>query len=594
MNARPSPWPAPSALDLEDLLDELRARASAARASQERLAALLDAVVAVSADLELSDVLGRIVEAACRLVDARYGALGVISEDGEELTAFITHGVSDEERAAIGDPPHGRGVLGLLIREPKTQRLPEVGAHPDSVGFPPNHPEMHSFLGTPIRIRDRVFGNLYLAEKRGAPEFSDEDESMLVALAAAAGVAIENAQLYERSERQRQWSEAISELTRMLLESEDEDSALERMIAHARQFAAADVAAVALTDDVGELVVRAVHTARDGHEEAEPGSTGGQSASPRVTPPGALEVGKVLEGPRWQAVREARQPLLLLPESGDERAAASHGLAQSLTELNPHGPTAILPVVVGSGDLGVLVLGWQGEVPGSAGETMTAVADFAQQAALALVAGRAQRDRSRMALLEDRERIARDMHDHVIQRLFATGLSLQSAARLAQHPLVRARLEDAVDELDESIRHIRHTIFELHRPIPTGGLRAELHSLVDDITQSLGFPPRLSIEGSLGGLADGLEADIVAVVREGLSNIARHAHASKASVDITAGDRICIVVTDDGVGADPGLARSGLVNLGSRAAARSGTFDVRRGEPRGTVLSWEVPRETRG
>jgi signal transduction histidine kinase len=304
-------------------------------------------------------------------------------------------------------------------------------------------------------------------------------------------------------------------------------------------------------------------------------------------------VGSVLEGARWQAVREACQPLLLLPESGHGTAqdgVAASAPIRSLTELNPRGPTAILPIAVGSGALGLMTLGWWGEVPGSSGETMTALADFAQQASLALVAGRAQRDRSRMALLEDRERIARDMHDHVIQRLFATGLSLQSAARLAQHPLVRARLDDAVDELDESIRHIRQTIFELHRPIPTGGLRAELHGLVDEATENLGFPPRLSIEGFLGGLEDTLEADVVAVVREGLSNIARHARAGTASVDITGGDPIRIEIRDDGVGTDPGLARSGLVNLGSRAAARSGSFDVRRGDPRGTVLCWEVPR----
>ena len=203
MEGRPASWPSTSALDLEDLVEELRSRASEARASQHRLSGLLDAVIAISGDLELSEVLGRIVEAACALVGSRYGALGVLSPHGDELAAFITRGLSEEERRAIGHLPRGRGVLGLLIREPRAQRLRDVAAHPDSVGFPPNHPPMKSFLGVPIRLRDRVFGNLYLADKEQAEEFSSEDESLIAALAAAAGVAIENAQLYERASQQR-------------------------------------------------------------------------------------------------------------------------------------------------------------------------------------------------------------------------------------------------------------------------------------------------------------------------------------------------------------------------------------------------------
>jgi signal transduction histidine kinase len=194
-----------------------------------------------------------------------------------------------------------------------------------------------------------------------------------------------------------------------------------------------------------------------------------------------------------------------------------------------------------------------------------------------------------MALLEDRDRIARDMHDHVIQRLFATGLSLQSAARLAQHPTVRARLDDAVDDLDGAIKDIRHTIFELHRPLPTGELRSEVEFLVDSFAESLGFSPELVIEGRLNGLSPALEADLIAVVREGLANVARHAHADRVSVRVVADTELVIELRDDGVGIDPGSARSGLVNLGTRAAAWSGTFELRRGEPAGTVLSWRAP-----
>src|ERR671920_2200067 len=183
-------WPHLGALELDDLLGELRARAALSLRAQRRMAGLLDAVMAVSSDLDLPVVLSRIVSSACELVDAEYGALGVIGPDGERLVEFVTHGVSDAERALIGDLPHGAGVLGLLIRDPRPRRLQDIAAHEESYGFPPHHPPMHSFLGAPVSIREQVYGNLYLTEKRGAAEFSEDDETILVALAAAAGVAI--------------------------------------------------------------------------------------------------------------------------------------------------------------------------------------------------------------------------------------------------------------------------------------------------------------------------------------------------------------------------------------------------------------------
>ena len=197
-----------SSLQLDDLLEELRARAGSARAAHQRMTALLDAVVAVSSDLELSAVLRRIVESACELVEAKYGALGVLGPEGEELVEFVTHGVTEEERAAIGPLPHGRGLLGLIIRSPHPQRVPRISEHADSYGFPANHPVMTSFLGAPVRTRDEVFGNLYMTDKLTAEEFSADDETVLTALAAAAGVAIDNARLYDRNQTQLRWGEA--------------------------------------------------------------------------------------------------------------------------------------------------------------------------------------------------------------------------------------------------------------------------------------------------------------------------------------------------------------------------------------------------
>ncbi|HET8600991.1 MAG TPA: histidine kinase [Segeticoccus sp.] len=285
---------------------------------------------------------------------------------------------------------------------------------------------------------------------------------MIAVLAVAAGVTIENAQLYERASQQRQWSETISELTRILLENQEEGQALQPLMLHAVRTASASFVAVALVDDADELVVCAAHAEREVTSQDL----------------GAVSVGSVLTGSMWHAVREARRPLLILSGTDEGDKDDPQG-PQLLKELNADGPVAVLPISVGSDDLGLLLLAWDETVAGAPDETLSALAEFAQQTGLVLVAGRAQRDRSLMALLGDRERIARGMHNHVIQRLFTTGLSLQAADRLAQHPLVRERLDRAVDDLDEAIRHIRHTIFELHQPIPSGGVREQLHTLVE-------------------------------------------------------------------------------------------------------------------
>src|SRR5665811_466302 len=256
-----SPWLVAATLDPITLVNELRSREQASNRAQQRLTALLDAVMAVTADLELADVLTRIVHSACELVDAKYGVLGVLGPDREHLVEFVTQGITQAEREAIGDPPRGHGVLGLLIREGRARRLPEIAGHPDSYGFPPNHPAMHSFLGTPIRIRDEVFGNLYLTEKQGAAEFSPDDEAILVALAAAAGIAIDNARQYERSRQQRRWLATTGAVTQLFLEGRDERSAMHFLAQRTWKLSQAQLTMVALYEDDGDLVVRAVHAA---------------------------------------------------------------------------------------------------------------------------------------------------------------------------------------------------------------------------------------------------------------------------------------------------------------------------------------------
>jgi signal transduction histidine kinase len=563
-------WPGAKSLELEDILDELRTRASLARRSQERLSQLLDAVLAVSADLDLPEVLGRIVDSATALVDARYGALGVIAADGERLVEFVTRGVSVEERAKIGHPPRGHGVLGLLIRDPQPRRLKDIATHPDSYGFPANHPEMHTFLGAPVRIRDEIFGNLYMAEKQGADAFTDDDEAILVALAAAAGVAIENARLFDASRRQRDWSDAVAEITQVLLEGEDEAAALGLVARRIAALSRASAGLVATLDEWGDLRVRA-DTRTDG----------------RVKP---VDDTAVLKAPMWSEVLAAKQPILFAPVDGSDTTSWRQEVIAALGKAG-EGATAVLPLPPGHGDVGLLVVSWDAEAEDLPRESMPGLTDFAQQAGLALLAGRAQRDRAMMALLDDRDRIARDMHDHVIQRLFATGLSLQSALRMVTQPMIQSRIDDAVDDIDAAIKEIRQAIYQLHRPVRSDETFGHLETLTGSFAEALGFAPRLTVDGRLDGLGPALASEVLAVVREGLANAAKHSGAATVEVRVTAGDEVVeVVVADDGRGVDPAEARGGLVNLAERATARGGTFEVRPAAPHGTVLSWSVPR----
>ena len=589
----PPTWLATEASDLDDLLEDLRNRAQASDRAQERLAALLDAVLAVSADLDLAEVLSRIVRCACELVDARYGALGVLGADGEHLVEFVAHGLTPQEQEAIGDPPRGHGVLGLLIRQPRPRRLRDVAAHPDSHGFPPNHPLMHSFLGVPIRIRDEVFGNLYLAEKEGAIEtdgaieregaierngsadFTADDEAILVALAAAAGIAIDNARLYERSRRLRRWLETTAEVTQLLLQGMDEESAMGFLATRTRELSEAQLAMVALYDEVGDLVIRAV--------------AGGEPSGAAQRPGAAL--GTVLHKAYWRKLIAEHESVLLLTRVGDSTIDTLSADVRGLGDVDPHGPTALVPITVGDDEVGVIGVAWAAEAETYVGNVVPLLAALAQEMGLTLAAARGQQDRSRLALLEDRDRIARDMHDHVIQRLFATGLSLQAAARMAESTSVHRRLDEAVDDLDAAIKDIRHTIFELHRPTPFRELREEIVELVRVCAKTLGFEPSLTIEGSLDGLAADFGADLIAVVREGLANVARHAQASSVSVWVTSADTVQVEVADDGVGVAPTAVHSGLANLRKRAESHGGSLTLRARTPRGTALVWEALRD---
>ncbi|MFG2059824.1 GAF domain-containing sensor histidine kinase [Micromonospora sp. NPDC048871] len=529
--------------------------------SRERLRALLDAVVGIGTDLDLHSTLLRIVQSACELAGARYGALGVIGAD-RTLHDFITHGISPELHAKIGDLPHGRGVLGLLIDDPKPLRMPDITQHPHSYGFPPHHPPMHTFLGVPIRIRDQVFGNLYLAEKQGGAQFTEDDEEIVVALAAAAGVAIENARLYALANRRERWLSATAEITSLLLGEVRRTDALTLVARRAREVAEAELALVLLYDDMAEhFTVEVVDGAGDQARAlvgtvlpAEDTSFAGPVTEGRHT-----SVEDLAHAAPWPAVLHT-------------------------------GPAVISPLATADTLHGVLVIAHSVDHDGATDDDVVLLGSFAGQAALAMERARGQEEREQLVVLEDRERIARDLHDVVIQRLFATGLQLQSAVPLAGRPELAKRINAAVDDLDATIKDIRRTIFELRSPV-SAALRTEIREAVEVAAESLGFRPRLELVGPIdSAVPDPVRPELTAVLREALSNAVRHAQASAVSVTVSVdATRVTVSVADNGVGCDPAAARGGLVNLRERAERHGGTFEVRPAEPQGTELYWSIP-----
>ena len=552
-------------LRLDDLLTELQARLQTVLATRDRVYTLLEAVVAVATSLDLEMVLKQIVEAAITLVRARYGALGIISEGGR-LVEFVPVGLEDSEIAAIHHWPEGRGLLGALITDPRPLRLPDISGSPKSSGFPPGHPPMRTFLGVPVRVRDEVYGNLYLTEKVGGAEFDEEDEALLIALAAAAGVAIDNAKLYEEARRQQRWLRASSEVTRRLLSGTAPDEVLALVTQQTLEMSGADLVALALpTPDRQQLVIQ--HAAGAG----APGALG------LVLPVSASVSGDVLS---------SGEAVILQDFGHDERVAGS------AREHMPLGPAIILPLGAPGDVRGVFTVGRDTGAMPLAPEAVEMVQTFAAQAAIALELAEHRRDAERLAILSDRDRIARDLHDLVIQRLYATGMSLQGAMPLLSRPEAATRVSSAVDALDETIREIRSAIFSLQSrgEGKQNGLRAQVLEVADQMTPALGFAPSLRLVGPLDEAvpADAAE-QMLSALRESLSNAARHAAASRVDVTVEVGPELILRVRDDGTGMGNSTRRSGLANMAERAADLGGKLTVNAAEGGGTQLDWRVP-----
>jgi signal transduction histidine kinase len=537
--AEPRPALAPSApifpevarLELDELLVQLVDRAQDVMATRDRLNGLLQATRLVAAELALPVVIRQIVESARDLVQATYAALGVIGADGE-LCQFANVGMSAADAQNIGDLPRGQGILGVLIEDPRPLRLDDLHAHGAASGFPPHHPPMRSFLGVPIRIRDEVYGNLYLTDKVGGGAFTAEDEELVTALAITAGVAIENARLFEELSRRQRWQEASARITTALLAPDSPEP-------------------LTVVMDEGRRLVDA-----DGVSVTPPG---GEAAH---TPPG---------------------PVLTVPLSLRAPTAVPDGSV----------PVGSVPI----GSVGVLTVTRAKDREPFTASDVDLLTHFGEQAALALELGQARADAERVLVLEDRDRIARDMHDHVIGRLFAAGMSAHGLTRWITDPAGRRKLSSHVDDLDAVIRDIRTSIFALdHDAVQAWGLPARVQQIVSEAIGHLGFAPTVHLDSGVDVLAgSATEHNLLAVLREALANVARHAGARSVEVTLTGGPTVDLTVEDDGVGL-PERRRAptvsgghGLANMADRATTIGGTFSVNSREGGGTRLRWSAP-----
>jgi signal transduction histidine kinase len=536
------------------------ARAPLEDVAQSRVRSLVDLNRSIVAELTLAAVLRRAVDAARTIARAQYAALGVLGPDGR-LEQFIHAGMDEDTVAAIGDLPRGRGVLGALVSDPHPIRLSSIAADPRSSGFPAAHPPMTSFLGVPIQSRGEIYGNLYLTNRIDASEFTADDEELVQAVAATAGVAVENARLYEESRRQQEWLRASAEISRQLLQNSAATEILTRIADVVLRLAAADVVTVVFPGATADEVT--VQIAR------------GEQAS--------LLLGYTYPAAGSLAVEALTSGHAVRVDATDGRYFVHLQSAFAV------GPVMACPLV---GEDGVRAVVMVGRAAGSAafsGEDLRMAEAFASHAAIALELSDRREGLRQLAVLEDRHRIARDLHDHVIQRLFATGLSVQAAAvRTSDHD-VAARLQTAVEDMDDTIRQIRTSIFGLQESRNAAATpRSVLVDLVSELEPVLGFAPDLRFAGPVDTVLDpGALDDATAVVREGLTNVAKHSDADQVSVSVSVSARhITIEIVDNGSVEPIGGGRpSGLANLTRRASLRSGALTLTH-DPQGTTLRW--------
>jgi signal transduction histidine kinase len=533
--------------------------------ARDQMERLLRVVVGLASDLDLDATLHRIVTAAMELTGAGYGALGVLGADGT-LVSFLHSGMDASTTARIGHLPVGKGVLGVLLDEPRPLRLDDLRAHPAAVGFPEHHPPMRALLGVPITIRQNMFGSLYLTEPTGRPAFSQSDEVVACALAAAAAVAIENARLFERARATATWMEASRAMTAALTDADPVVQPLRLIAERACELTDAEQAIVLVpsvtyvaAEDVDTLVVStAVGLLADevvGQEVPAHGSTTGQ-------------------------VFRSGEPLIT--------EAFRHPI-QAFTDVGQR-PAIVMPLRAQQSVLGVLAVARNARQPPFDAGHLQLMSDFADHAAVALsVAGSRERARE-LTIIADRERIAHDLHDHVIQRLFAAGMDLQGTIARSRSPEVTKRLHRTVDDLQTTIEEIRGTIFALHSAGRESGFRQQVQNAIAELTDGRGIKTTVRMAGPLSVVGEDLAEQAIPVVIEAVSNAVRHSGAEHLTVEVLVADDLRIDVTDDGSGIDAANTRhSGLANLARRAELVGGCCVIADAPGGGTHLRWTAP-----
>jgi signal transduction histidine kinase len=533
--------------------------------SSRRERALIDAGIALSSELELDALLARLIETAADLTRARYSALGVLNAQRTELERFITHGVDEEERAAIGEPPRGRGILGVLVADARPLRLHDLTSDPRSSGFPPHHPPMHSFLGVPVLLRGVAFGNLYLAEKDGG-DFTEGDEEVVTLLAAQAAVAIDNARLYEAATRRSRQLESLNEIASALAGEVELERLLDLVARDLSELLDARVVAVALPDDAGPLEVAAA------------------SDSALVgTKLGAIGRGaRVLVTRRSELVRHDDE------QSDDDGLIALVGARVGL----------VVPLVAGDRALGVIVVAGRASGEERFGEEDLQLAeDYAKRAAVAVDASRrVERDALRRAVAAqelERARLARELHDETGQALTSILLTLRAIDDAETDDERRSAVSVVREQLVDTLQSVRRLAVEL-RPaaLDDFGLQPALERLAATVGERSGLNVQVEVWLGADRLPTAVETAIYRIVQEALTNAVKHAQARQASILLTRkNERVTVIVEDDGKGFDPDATTSGigLVGMRERVQLLDGSLRVETGADQGTTLVAELP-----
>ncbi|KAA0118341.1 GAF domain-containing protein [Mycolicibacterium sp. P9-22] len=558
--------PAFAHLGNPDLVSEIHQQLDELQRARDQTEKLLHVIMGISSDLELDATLDRIANAAITLTGARYGALGV-RDSGGALSSFLHQGIDPGLVERIGPLPVGKGVLGVPLEDTPALRLDDLADHPAAAGFPPHHPPMHAFLGVPITIRGEVYGSLYVTHDRPGPTFSVSDEVSVRVLASAAAVAIDNARLFERIRAAATWVQASREISTALLSGGPGSENPLRLIAErARELTDAEQAIVLVPEaagDTGDSQTLVVSTAVGLHAEEVIGQ--------RV-PIDSSSSGSVF-----------RSEIPVITES------FLHPI-RSFTDIGQR-PAIIMPLTIEDNVIGVIAVARNRDEPAFDPSYLDLVRDFARHAAIALTLASSRARERELLVLADRERIAHDLHDHVIQRLFAAGLDVQGTIARSKAPEVNNRLTRTVDELQSTIETIRSTIFKLQSPASKeADLRVRLQALVSEMTGDSGIVTSVHVAGPLSVVTQHISEHAEAVASEAISNAVRHANASHIDVTVTVNDQFTVEIADDGQGIpEDNMRSSGLANMQRRAEHLGGECTISSAPESGTSVRWTVP-----